>query len=279
MKILTFDIEDWFHCDFISDNATWGNYNTRIFESTEKILSFLDEKKITATFFILGWIAEKYPEIVKTIQSNGHEIASHSYLHNLTYKLTPKEFTKDTEKSIKLLEDIIGEKIIIYRAPGFSITEKTPWAFEILAKFGIEIDCSVFPAKHDYGGFPNFGESQPAIILYNGISIKEFPINTKKILLKNIVFSGGGFFRLFPYKIISNWTSKSSYLMSYFHPRDFDYNQPVLNHLPLIRKFKSYYGLKDAFKKFENWVEDFETISLIQAEEKIDWESAKIIKL
>lgn len=279
MNILTFDIEDWFHCDFISENSTWSNYNTRIFESTEKILNKLEEKNRKGTFFVLGWIANKYPEVVRKIQKNGHEIACHSFSHDLVHNLNQDDFYRDTEKSVKTLEDITGEKILIYRAPGFSITEQTPWAFEILDKLGIQIDCSVFPAKHDYGGFPNFGESEPALITVNGITIKEFPMNIKKLGAKNIVFSGGGFFRLFPYPIIHNWTKESDYVMSYFHPRDFDSGQPMLQHLPLIRKFKSYYGLKGAFSKFEKWLDDFETTSLLQADKKIDWGKSKVITL
>lgn len=279
MNILTFDIEDWFHCDFISDNSTWTNYETRIYESTDRILQLLEEKKLKGTFFILGWIAEKYPKVVEKIHNQGHEIGCHSSMHDLVHRMNPIAFLKDTESSLKTIEDITGEKIRIYRAPGFSITEKTPWAFEILYNLGIEIDCSVFPSNHDYGGFPGFGESMPARIHYSGIEMKEFPMSTHKLLNRNIVFSGGGFFRLFPYSIIKKWTKESPYVMSYFHPRDFDYGQPMLPQLPLIRKFKSYYGLKGAFKKFEKWLTDFETVSLCQANDNIDWNKTKIISL
>jgi peptidoglycan-N-acetylglucosamine deacetylase len=279
MYILTFDIEEWFHCDFISDNSTWNNYETRIYESTERILQLLDEKKLKGTFFILGWIANNYPDVIKKIHKHGHEIGCHSLAHDLVHRMNPKTFLKDTETAIKTLENIIGEKITLYRAPGFSITEKTPWAFEILYNLGIEIDCSVFPAEHDYGGFPDFGDSKPARIRYNGIEMKEFPMNTHKVFNRNIVFSGGGFFRLFPYFLIKKWTSESQYVMSYFHPRDFDHGQPILPQLPLMRKFKSYYGLKGAFKKFDLWLTDFETISLRQAHDKIDWEKTKVISL
>lgn len=279
MNILTFDIEDWFHCDFISDNITWTNYETRIHQSTDKILKLLDEKKIKGTFFILGWISEKHPEVVKKIHEQGHEIGCHSLVHNLVHQMKPNDFRDDTARAVKAIEDTIGKKINIYRAPGFSITDKTPWAFEILHQLGIEIDCSVFPAKHDYGGFPNFGESKPALLKYKGIEIKEFPMNTHIVFNHNLVFSGGGFFRLFPYPIIKKWTKESPYVMSYFHPRDFDYNQPMLPQLPLIRKFKSYYGLKGAFHKFERWLNDFETMSLLQADKIINWDKVKKINI
>ena len=279
MNILTFDIEEWFHCDFISDNSTWSAYETRIHQATDQILQLLDDQKIKGTFFVLGWISEKYPEVVRKIHQQGHEIGCHSYYHDLVHQMSPKDFLRDTEKSIKITEDIIGEKIDLYRAPGFSITEKTPWAFEILHQLGIKMDCSVFPAKHDYGGFPDFGKSEPARIQYRGIEIKEFPMNTINLFNRNMVFSGGGFFRLFPYSLINKWTNESSYVMSYFHPRDFDYRQPMLPQLPLMRKFKSYYGLKRAFPKLEKWIGDFETMNIQEANQQIDWVKTKIISL
>jgi polysaccharide deacetylase family protein (PEP-CTERM system associated) len=279
VNILTFDIEDWFHCDFISDKSSWAKYETRIHNSVDLILQHLTDQHLKGTFLILGWIAEKHPEIVKKIIDLGHEVGCHSYYHELVFKMTPQEFFNDTECAIKRLEDITGEKVIIYRAPAFSITEKIPWAFEVLAELGIQYDCSIFPSAHDYGGFPSFGEGKPTLINVNGVQIKEFPMNTIPIFNKDIVFSGGGFFRLFPYILIKKWTQESSYVMSYIHPRDFDFEQPVLKHLPLIRKFKSYYGLKGSFKKYKQWTADFKTHSLLEASELVDWSNARIISI
>jgi polysaccharide deacetylase family protein (PEP-CTERM system associated) len=277
MNILTFDIEDWFHCDFISDNSTWANYETRIHKSVDLILDHLSQNNLKGTFLILGWIADQYPEVVKKIYYLGHEIGCHSYYHELVYRMTREEFYADTLRALNTIENVIGEKVIIYRAPAFSITDKTPWAFEVLADLGIEYDSSVFPAAHDYGGFPSFGENSPAVINVNGKCIKEFPMNTVRVFTKNIVFSGGGFFRLFPYSLIKMWTKKSPYVMSYIHPRDFDFEQPLLPHLPLMRKFKSYYGLKNSFPKYKKWTSEFETVSLLEASEIIDWSDAKTI--
>lgn len=280
MKILTIDIEDWFHCDFISDSSTWSRYETRVYKGTEDILVALNERKIKATFFILGWIAEKYPEVVKMIQKEGHEIGCHSYIHELVHRMNPEEFREDTKKAISLIENITGEKIIYYRAPAFSITEKTPWAFEIMSEFGIEYDSSVLPSSsHDYGGFPSYGEVLPSVIEVNGILIREFPMNTVSLLGKQMIFSGGGFFRLFPYYLINKWAKESKYMISYFHPRDFDYDQPMLHQLPIMRKFKSYVGLKGAFPKFLKLIDSFKFISLGEAAATIDWEKAKKIHL
>lgn len=277
MYILTFDIEEWFHIGFLSDSKTWSKYEIRIHKSTDKILNFLDKKHLKGTFFILGWIAENYPEVVKKIYNQGHEIGCHSYYHKLVHRIEKKEFLQNTEKSIKTIEDIIGEKVIIYRAPGFSITKNTPWAFEILHQLGIKIDCSIFPAKHDYGGIPHLQEGKPSRIQYKNIIIKEFPLNTHQIFHYNFVFSGGGFFRLFPFFLIKKWTKDSQYVMSYFHPRDFDFGQQVLPQLTLMRKFKSYYGIKGAFSKFKKWLDNFETMSLLQADKQINWQETKII--
>lgn len=277
MNILTFDIEEWFHCDFISDSSSWSRYESRIHAATDRILQSLDDRQLTGTFFILGWVSEHYPEVVKAIHAQGHEIGCHSFYHDLVHRMRPEDFYADTERSLKTTEDLIGEKLVLYRAPAFSINENTPWAFETLHQLGIEIDCSIFPARHDYGGFPHFGESAPARIRYKGMELKEFPMNTRQIFNRNLVFSGGGFFRLFPYPLIRKWTSESAYTMSYFHPRDFDHGQPMLPQLPLMRKFKSYYGLKGAFGKFEKWMDEFETMSLLQANRRVNWNETKVV--
>lgn len=281
MNILTFDIEEWFH---LLDNEStkgekqWANYESRIHNNVDRILDILDRHNIKATFFCLGWIARKYPEVVRKI-SNKHEIGTHTDMHQLVYEQSPEEFNKDVEFSVKILEDITGQKVKYFRAPGFSITENEKWAFEVLVENGIEIDCSVFPAPRAHGGFPSYGTCEPSIISYNGISIKEFPISYTKILNKPIIFSGGGYFRLFPYSMIKQWTKQSDYMMTYLHPRDFDASQPVIQELSYFRKFKSYIGLKGAERKLNKWLTDFEFIDIATAVNKIDWENVPIVKL
>lgn len=279
MNLLTFDIEEWFHCDFISGDQNWDNYEVRILKNTDYILDVLSNNNRKSTFFILGWIAKKYPQVVKKIQKEGHEIGCHSMQHRLVHTLTPKEFRNDTYEAIQTIASVTGTEIEMYRAPAFSITKNTPWAFETLIDLGIKIDASIFPAHHDYGGFPHFGTAEPTKIEVNGSYIKEFPMSLQTVLNKPFVFSGGGFFRLFPYSLIKKWTKSSSYVMTYFHPRDFDHGQQVLEHLPLMRKFKSYYGLKGAGIKFEKFVEDFETTSILNASSFIDWDKTKVIKI
>ena len=280
MNILTFDIEDWYNCDFDSNDFDWDKFEVRIYSGVDKILEALSEKNIKATFFCLGWLAKNHPNVIKKIHDNGHHIGSHSYQHQLITRFDKKEFKLDTERAQKHIEDIIGEKVNAYRAPGFSITRSNLWAFDILSELDYEFDCSIFPSKHDYGGFENFRESEPVILkLNNGKTIKEFPMSIKKIFGNNIVFSGGGFFRFYPYMVIKNLSIKSTYLMTYFHPRDFDFEQPVIKSLPFFRKYKSYVGLKKSFNKFNQYLDDFEFIDILTANDKINWENAKEIKV
>jgi len=282
MNILTFDIEEWFHIlanDSTKTEKQWNNYEIRIHKNMERIFHILEQNNQKATFFCLGWIAEKYPGIIKEIDNRGYEIGSHTHTHQLVFEQNKKEFKNDVERSIKTIEDTIGKKVTIFRAPGFSITENNIWAFEILTELGIEIDCSIFPAHRAHGGFPTYGKAQVSIININGFKIKEFPISTYPFLAKHLIFSGGGYFRLAPYPIIKNLTKKSDYLMSYLHPRDFDFEQPMIKELSLFRKFKSYVGLKGAEKKLNKWLSDFDFIDIETADKQIDWSKAKQINL
>jgi peptidoglycan-N-acetylglucosamine deacetylase len=282
MNILTFDIEDWFH---ILDNKStktdkdWLKFETRIHSGMDVIFQILDNSNTKATFFVLGWIAENYPEIVKKIKNRGYDIGSHTHLHQLVYKQNKSSFYQDVDRSIKTLEDISGDKVSMFRAPGFSITENNKWAFEVLYDLGIRVDSSIFPAGRSHGGMPTYKESNPSILKYNGVTLKEFPINTHSLFGKQIVFSGGGYFRFFPYELIKPWTKNSKYIMTYFHPRDFDYNQPIIPNLSYLRKFKSYVGLKKSKLKLERWLKDFNFIDLNEADNLIDWNDTKIVNL
>ena len=144
---------------------------------------------------------------------------------------------------------------------------------------GITKDCSVFPAGRAHGGLPSYNTAIPSIIEYNGIKLKEFPINTHTILGKPFIFSGGGYFRLLPYKTIENWTHQSNYVMTYFHPRDFDIEQPIVPGLSPTRRFKSYIGIKKCKPKLERWLNDFDFIDLNLADELINWNQVPIVKL
>lgn len=282
MNILTFDVEEWFHLldnDSTRSEEQWKNYEVRIYENMERIFRILEETNTKATFFIIGWIAKTYPDIVRQIASK-YQIGSHTMNHQLVWQQSPKEFKEDVSSSIELLEDITGQKVEVFRAPGFSIRESEGWAFEILYELGITMDCSVFPAHHAHGGMPSFSDAKPSWIAYQGIRMKEFPIVFKQIGSHHIIFSGGGYFRLCPYPLLKKWTKDSEdYLLGYIHPRDLDAGQPMIKELNYLRRFKSYYGLKGAEAKLRRWLHDFRFVDVQTADKEIDWAKAKIINL
>ena len=282
MRILTFDIEEWFHLLDFADTKTqsqWDGFEVRIHENVDRILSILEEHDTKATFFIIGWIAKKYPEVVKKIAQK-YQLGCHTMNHQLVWQQTPKEFEDDVESCLKLLEDISGKKVECFRAPGFSIRESETWAFEILAKLGITTDCSIFSGKHAHGGMPSFVHQHPTLISCGGITLREFPINFRRVLGHNVIFSGGGYFRLFPYSLIKKWTKESDdYLLSYIHPRDLDATQPVLKNLELSRRFKSYVGIGQAENKLKKWLTDFTFTDIQSASDDIDWNKALHVEL
>lgn len=282
MNILTFDVEEWFHLldfDATRSEAEWTRYEVRIRDNVDRILDILDCTSTKATFFIIGWVAKTYPDVVRKIAQK-YQIGSHTMNHQLVWQQSPSEFKEDVTSSIKLLEDITSQKVECFRAPGFSIRESEAWVYEILYDAGIRYDSSIFPAHHAHGGMPSYGKSEPSIIKHNNVEMKEFPISAKQILYKPVIFSGGGYFRLFPYSIISRFADLSrDYMLSYIHPRDLDAGQPVLNGLPLLRKFKSYVGLKGAEQKLRRFLSDYSFTDLETASTVIDWKNVPVVSI
>ena len=277
MNILTFDIEDWFH---ILDNPstklpkTWDKFETRVKYGLDIILEIVQQNDVKATFFVLGWIAKKYPEIVRLISDMDFEIASHTYSHQLVYEQNKTLFYSDVEKSIKILEDISGNKIKSFRAPGFSIGKDNLWAFDVLIDLGIKYDSSVFTASRSHGGFGEEIYETPFLINSNNIYLKEFPINNCSFFNQKIVFSGGGYFRFLPFSITNYLMGSSNYNMTYFHPRDFDSNQPMIPGLSLARRFKCYVGIKSCKNKLDKILKNHKFTDISTANDKIDWSKA-----
>ena len=243
MKILTFDIEEWFH---ILDNKStktetnWNTYEERINRNMDKVFQFLKINNLKATFFVVGWIAEKYPHIIKKIDSLNFEIGSHTYYHQLMYEQSRREVSVDLKKSIDVIEQIIGKKVKYFRAPGFSITEKNKWAFEILINNGITHDCSVFPASRAHGGIPSYKLAIPSRLLYNGLELQEFPINTTTILFNDWIYSGGGYFRLTPYNLIKYYP-KSDYITLIFIQETLILNNLLLRNYQILENLNQYW--------------------------------------
>lgn len=279
MNILTFDIEDWYCRDVESGNKEWDKLECRIYDGVDRILDSLAERNLKGTFFIVGWLAEHHPSVIKKIAEAGHQIGCHTYQHDLLTTFDKKALFEDTKKAKFLIEDAIGKEITAFRAPAFSITRDNLYAFEVLGELGFTIDCSIFPTKRDFGGMPDYGASEPRIIEHCGYKFKEFPINPAIVLGKDIVFSGGGYFRLFPYSLIKTLTKRQDYTMTYFHPSDFDAEQPIMPSLSTRQHIKCRIGLKTAYGKYLKYLDDFDFINIEQADKLIDWTKVPIVKL
>lgn len=282
LRILTFDFEDWFHLLEVPGYdrpKDWVNLSSRIEDNLNWILSVLKSTNQTATFFILGWVAEKYPDLVKKIVEYGHHLGTHSYAHRPIQDMSRSEFKIDLHRSIEAIKQASGQNVDCYRAPGFSIVPGTEWVFSILKDLGIEIDASLFPLARAHGGYKQLSISGPSIVRFKEIVLKEFPMSYASIGFKNIPFFGGGYFRILPYFLIRYFSSYQDYLMTYFHPRDFDKEQPVIPELSYKRRLKSYIGLSFSQKKLIKLLKDFNFISISQADKLVQWNNVKKVFL
>jgi len=270
VNILQIDVEDWY-ADI--DINYWKYYEDRIVQNTNNILRILKERNIQATFFILGYIAEKYPELVERINDENHEIGSHGYNHLPLTKQTPNEFKNDLLKSIRILEKITNDKVSGYRAPLFTLDETTSWAIDIMKKCGLKYDSSIFPVKTHIYGVPD----APRFPYYiSSLNIKkydpngdflEIPLSVYRIpvIKKNIPIAGGYFLRFLPYKFISYSIKKINKenhpAVCYIHPWELDPNHPRINAFGWFYYHQHYYRLRVTEKKFLNLLRDFKFTS------------------
>ena len=258
---LTIDVEDYYQVsafENIIGHERWNLYESRVENNTRTILEILDEHSVKATFFVIGWIAEKFPHLVKDIYNRGHEIGSHSYFHRLIYNITPDEFREDTRKAKDILEQIIGNAVLGYRAPSYSITKDSIWALDILEELGFEYDSSIFPIIHDrYGIFdaPRFKYKLPN-------NMMEYPMTTSLFLGLKLPISGGGYFRFFPYSFTKmslnniNKYEKQPFVF-YLHPWEIDPEQPKIDGSSPFTKFRHYINLDKVSGRFERLLKDF----------------------
>lgn len=260
--ILSVDVEDWFHILDLENELSldrWGSLPSRVERNFHRLLVLLSDHGVTATMFFLGWIAERFPRLVREAQAGGHEIASHSYAHRLLYTMTPQEFVADTCRARSLLQDISGEPVAGYRAPGFSVTAETPWFFDCLAETGHSYDCSVFPARRGHGGLPT-AQVAPWLVANSTEGLVELPVSVVEILGQRVCFFGGGYLRLFPSAVIHAMVrrvhAQGRPVIVYLHPRDIDPAQPRLA-MPLRRQFKCYINLDTTFDKLRRLLIEF----------------------
>ena len=257
------DVEDWFHVSVFRNIIAyrdWDNQESRIIPNICRILRLFEEHHIKGTFFILGWLAERYPEIVLTIRKYGHEIGSHSYAHRIIYEMSRKEFAQDLDQSISMLEDITREKVLFYRAPSYSITRDSLWALELLSERGIQCDSSLFPVKHDLYGLTGFPRFPFALNFTNGQRLIEFPLSTLRLYGGNMPIAGGGYLRLFPFWLIKwgirNLNQKGKPAIIYFHPWELDPGLPRVE-ASLFSRFRHYTNLEATENRIRNLVSEF----------------------
>jgi polysaccharide deacetylase family protein (PEP-CTERM system associated) len=259
-SIFSVDVEDWFH--ILDDPSVptidqWANLPSHVEKNFTRLLNVFSEKNVQVTCFFLGWIAERFPHLVKEAAARGHEVASHGYGHRLVYEQSRADFWEDVRRARLLLEDISGVQVAGYRAPGFSTTEETPWFFDVLAEAGYQYDSSVFPAERGHGGMRQ-GRRDPHRISEG--QLLEFPITVADLLGKPMCFFGGGYLRLFPYWLIRRMAyqvlSEGRPVVFYIHPREIDPSHP---RLPMGRKrqFKSYINLETTETKVRRILQDF----------------------
>jgi polysaccharide deacetylase family protein (PEP-CTERM system associated) len=282
MHILSFDIEEWFHLlehDAVRQEKSWSSFDRKLPRMLGRILNMLEESGAKATFFCLGWVAREYPDLIREIDRSGHEIGSHSDVHTLIFEQSPQQFRDELRRSKDSLEQVVGKPVRTFRAPGFSLTPRCSWAFEVLVEEGFAVDCSVFPARRAHGGFPSFGSARPLRIGTPSGELREFPMNTAEVAGRRLVFSGGGYFRLLPLRLLQRLWRRSDYTMTYFHPRDFEPDQPYLPGLGPIRRFKSYYGLGAAEAKLRTILREFPFENVAAAEQKVDWAEVPLVRI
>lgn len=260
--IFSVDVEDWFHILDLPSTpplSRWDSLPSRVEKNFLKLLEIFSERNVQVTCFFLGWVAEKFPHLVKEAESRGHEVASHGYAHRLVYEMTPEEFLSDARRSKEILESIIGHPILGYRSSGFSVTEKTPWFFGALMEAGYRYDSSVFPAAREHGGL-NGAPLAPYLITSPRGTLIEFPITVAKVLGKALCFFGGGYMRLFPYTLIRHMAIRVQRegrpVGFYVHPREVDPAHPRLP-MGIARKLKTYINLKTTEEKIRRVTSEF----------------------
>jgi len=233
---LSVDLEDYFHVEEFASRIPrwrWASFSSRVRRNTARVLELLDRNRCRATFFVLGWVAEREPALVREIAHAGHELACHSHLHRLLYQLSPAEFRDDLRRSRGAIEDAGGRQVIGFRAPTFSITQQSMWALEVLAEEGFQYDSSIFPIRHDRYGIPHACRWVHQKALPSGQSIWEIPPSTIRVGWLNLPFGGGGYLRLLP-MTYTRWAIERAHrregqpIMVYFHPWELDPDQPRL---------------------------------------------------
>jgi polysaccharide deacetylase family protein (PEP-CTERM system associated) len=261
---LTVDVEDYFHVAALAPSIpreTWASREPRVVANTQRLLAIFEQFGVRGTFFILGWVAERHPQLVRDIAARGHEIACHGFSHRLVYEQSQEEFYEETRRAKNLLQDITGSAVLGYRAASYSIVRKSLWALDILADLGFAYDSSIFPVRHDRYGIPDAERAPHRLSTPNGKSIVEWPLATASILGMRLPVAGGGYFRLLPYRL-SRWGLASINrremrpFIFYLHPWEIDPAQPRVSATWLSR-FRHYTNLEKCEGRLRHLLGEF----------------------
>ena len=264
LNALSVDVEDWFHVgafENVISRDNWPALECRVERNTDALLEMFGNHGIKATFFTLGWVAQRYPHLMRRVADAGHELANHGSEHDRVFTLGRDKFAADIDRARKLIEDASGAKVTGYRAPSFSIDHRTPWAHEVLAEQGYAYSSSVAPVKHDHYGWaeaPRF-----AFKPVKGSDLIEIPVTTAEFAGRRLAAGGGGFFRLLPYAF-SRWAIRQVNdeaerpAIIYFHPWEIDPGQPRVANAPIKSKLRHYTKLKAMAPKLERLIDDFQ---------------------
>jgi polysaccharide deacetylase family protein (PEP-CTERM system associated) len=272
---LSVDVEDYFHAEAIAahfDRSNWEMMECRVVENTHRVLDLLGEHNARATFFVLGWVAERFPKLVLEIHARGHEIGCHSYWHRLVYQLTPDEFREDTRRAKEVIESSTGVKVIGYRAPSFSVTKSSLWALTILSELGFEYDSSIFPIRHDLYGIPGHARFLCRYEKDGRWEMAELPLSTWRLGNINLPFGGGGYLRILPFAYTRRAFRRVNEgerqpAIVYFHPWEIDPEQPRLE-VPLRSRLRHYMNLSRMRERVTMLLQNYEFVPLGELLEK-----------
>lgn len=251
----------------------WDSILPRVSKNIHQLLDLFDEKNVKATHFVLGWVAERFPELIREIDNRGHEVASHGYSHQLVYTQSPAVFERETRDSKNLLEDIIGKPVRGYRAASYSITRQSLWALDILAELDFKYDSSIFPIAHDRYGIIGSPEFPHVLETPNKSTLVEYPLSTFRIMGQTIPVAGGGYFRLYPY-----WLSRFFYrkinqhpapFVFYLHPWEIDPDQPRVK-ASLLSTFRHYNNLDKGYRRLSRLLTDFKFTTMHEKLDELD---------
>lgn len=282
LNAFTIDVEDYFHVSAFADRIAvrdWDRQEQRIEIGMHRLLALLDRRQVRATCFVLGWVAERHPQLVRRIQAAGHEIASHSQEHRLVYDLTPDQFRDDVRRARSVLEEITAQPVVGYRAPSFSIVKQSLWALDVLAEEGFQFDSSIYPVRHDRYGIPDARLGPHRVETAGGNQpLWEFPGTVAACAGARLPVGGGGYFRLYPYRLSTALLRRASTqtrqpFMFYIHPWELDPEQPWLS-VPFSRQVRHRVNLAATERRLDQLLTEFKFGAMSDVLNDLDWKDA-----